>query len=241
VIPNVPAPLVVEQHLGWTRLLLSRPDSRNALDRHLISSLRAAIVAADRDPTIHAIVLGGAGGAFCSGLDLDELRRDRHDVVELLDELRRLHVALLTTSTPLIGACEKFAINAGVALALACDLLIAGDSTFIQVGEISQGMGIPMNAAWLRIRTTEATAMRLALGGDRIPAREAHRLGLFAEVVDDDSVMDRAVQLAVRLAGFPAGGPALVKRSVMATRTIDPETWLPGPDEIAAGFMERVR
>lgn len=241
MIPNAPGPLVVEQHTGWTRLLLARPDSRNALDRRLVGELRAAIVAADEDPAIHAVVLGGAGGRFCSGLDLDELRGTRHDVQELLDQLRELHLALLTSSTPLIGACEGFAINAGVALALACDLLIAGESAFIQVGEIGRGMGIPMNAAWLRLRTTEATAMRLALGGDRVAAREAHRLGLVTEVVDDDSVMNRAVEWAMRLAEFPPGAPAVVKRSITATRAIDPTSWLPRPDEVVTAVTEPAR
>lgn len=83
--------------------------------------------------------------------------------------------------------------------------------------------------------------MRLALGGDRVAAREAHRLGLVTEVVDDDSVMNRAVEWAMRLAEFPPGAPAVVKRSITATRAIDPTSWLPRPDEVVTAVTEPAR
>ena len=62
---------------------------------------------------------------------------------------------------------------------------ISGESSFLQIGEIQQGADIPLNAAWLRIRAGEAVAARIALYGDRVPARELLRLGLVAEVVAD--------------------------------------------------------
>ena len=81
-----------------------------------------------------------------------------------------MHLALYRCKKPIIAALEKFAINAGASLAFACDLIVAGETAFLQIGEIQQDVSIRMNAAWLKIKTTEFQAARLASLGDRVLA-----------------------------------------------------------------------
>ncbi len=130
------------------------------------------------------------------------------------------HVALFEFPKPIIGALERFAINGGAALALACDLLVVGESAFLQVGEIQLGARIPINASWLRLRTPVAVASRIALMGDRILGPELLRLGIANEVVADDAVVPRACEIAQRIAAFPPGSPAAIKSDLTAVRCV---------------------
>ena len=137
-------------------------------------------------------------------------------------------MALYYCKKPVIAALEKFAINAGASLAFACDLIVAGETAFLQIGEIQQGVGIPMNAAWLKIKTTEFQAARLAFLGDRVKAPELLRLGLISECVSDDSVVERCNEIAATIAGYPAGAAVAIKQSLVAQRGIDsPEDFFP--------------
>jgi enoyl-CoA hydratase len=139
---------------------------------------------------------------------------------------REANIALFNFPKPIVGALEKCAINAGAALALSCDILIAGETAFLQVGEIQQGAPIANNAAWLRLRAGEAVASRITLYGDRVPGPELHRLGLAAEVVPDGDVVARACAVAERLASFPPGAPTRHKADVRAQSGIsDPQQW----------------
>ena len=139
-----------------------------------------------------------------------------------------MHMALYYCKKPIIAALEKFAINAGASLAFACDLIVAGETAFLQIGEIQQGVGIPMNAAWLKIKTTEFQAARLAFLGDRVKAPELLRLGLISEYVSDDSVVERCNEIAATIAGYPTGAAEAIKQSLVAQRGIDkPEDFFP--------------
>jgi len=124
-------------------------------------------------------------------------------------------------SKPIIGAFEKYGINAGAALALACDLLVSGETAFLQIGEIQQGAGMPMNAAWLKLKTTEQVTSRLAFMGDRVIGPELVRLGLAAECVPDADVVSRCQQIAERIAAFPEGAPTTVKTNIINQRGIN--------------------
>jgi len=190
---------------GVAELILNRPQLRNALVGPMLEQLTAAVRGLSRDDTARAIVFRGEGGAFCSGHDLKELQAEPRPswANSLAKVFRETNIALFECPKPIVGALEAFAINAGAALALSCDLLIAGQSAFLQVGEIQQGAGIANNAAWMRLRVGEGVALRVALYGERIPAQELYRLGLATEVVEDRDVIERARALAKRIAGFP--------------------------------------
>jgi enoyl-CoA hydratase/carnithine racemase len=95
-------------------------------------------------------------------------------------------------------------------------LLIAGETAFLQVGEVQIGMAAPRNVAWLMLRHSEAVAARLCLIGDRVQGPELFRLGLATEVTADDQVVARACVLAARIATYPADGVAKIKTSIRA-------------------------
>ncbi len=234
----------VEVNEGWAEVVLDRPQRKNALTGPLAVQLKDAVIRLNGDEEIAAIVLRGEGGSFCSGIDLKELQADPPHpwAADLQRDLRAAHLALFACTVPIFGAFERYGINAGAAVALACDVLIAGESAFLQIGEIQQGADIPINAAWLRIRVGEAIAARITLYGDRVPASELYRLGLVAEVVADDEVLPRARALAERLAGFPKGSPAQVKRALRAQGAVeDPEDWFQLASGAALRSADQVR
>jgi len=210
----MPDPNVLLERTGARAdIILNRPDRKNAVIGPLAAELAVAINEASADHSVNAIVLQGAGGAFCSGLDLKEFRADPPPPwLGSFSELwKAVHLALFRCPKPVIGALERYAINGGSSLALGCDLLIAGESAFLQVGEVQMNSAAPMNMAWLAIRHSEAVAARLALIGDRVPAAELLRLGVAAEVVPDDQVVTRAHELADTIAAYPAGAAAKIK------------------------------
>ena len=218
----------IEPGEGWTEIVINRPERRNAIIPPVSDAIRAALDVAERDDAVAAVILRGEGGFFCSGVDLKALQADPPPPWRNRqgDSWRQLHLALFRFPKPVIGAFEKYGINAGAALAMACDILVAGESAFLQVGEVQQGASAPMNFAWFRIKSTEQVMARLALYGDRVPAPELLRLGLVAENVGDDQVVGRCREIASRLAGFPAGATMAIKRGIIEQRGItDPEAY----------------
>ncbi len=143
---------------------MDRAERRNSLIPPLAGEICSAIVSLQQDESVSAIIIRGDGGYFCSGIDLKALQQQPPPdwAGKDVGDIRSMHLALYHCEKPIIGALEKFAINAGAALAFACDILVTGDSAFLQVGEIQQGAGIPMNAAWLRLKYPEPVAARLA-------------------------------------------------------------------------------
>jgi len=220
----------IEQNDGWAEIVINRPERRNSLIPPLAGEITAAITSLQDDDKISSIILRGEGGYFCSGIDLKALQQDPPPdwAGKEVGDVRSMHIALFGCKKPIIGAFEKFGINAGAALAFACDLLIAGETAFLQIGEIQQGANIPMNAAWMKIKSTETVLSRLALYGDRVPGPELVKLGIATECVADDEVVNRCREIAARLASFPKGAAESIIESIRSIRNIgDPETFFP--------------
>ncbi len=213
-------PVLSGREGGVAEIVLNRPARRNAVTGPLAQRLREEIVAATEDDEVAVLLVRGAGGAFCSGLDLGEFRADPppdwmpHFSGLWLD----VHAALYDCPKPIVAALERFAINAGSALALAADLVVAGEQAFLHVGEIQMGMAAPMNMAWLRLRHPESVAARLAIIGRRYTGPELVRMGVAAEVVADDAVLDRARELSATIAGYPPRGVRAIKQTVLGGR-----------------------
>lgn len=205
---------------GVAEIVLNRPARRNAVTGPLAKRLHEEIVAATSDDDVAVLLLRGAGGAFCSGLDLGEFRADPpSDWMPAFSGLwLDVHAALYDCPKPIVAALERFAINAGSALALAADLLVAGEQAFLHVGEIQMGMAAPMNMAWLRLRHPESVAARLAIIGRRFTGPELVRMGVASEVVADDAVLERARELSGTIAGYPAHGIRAIKRTIVRGR-----------------------
>ena len=199
-------------------LVLNRPARKNALTGPLVAELSAAVGELAADDAVRVVLVRGAGGAFCSGLDLKEFNADPRPewVSAFQGGWRGLHQQLFEFPKVVVCALEGYAINAGSALVLAGDLIVAGRGAFLQVGEVRQGRPAPMNLAWLRIRFGDALARRVALIGDRLYGPELERLGLVHAVVDDERVLASARELAASLAELPVEGIATTKAILRA-------------------------
>jgi len=218
----------VERHDGWAEVILNRPQRKNAVTQPLAAALRDAFLDVAGDDTLRVIVLRGEGGAFCSGLDLKELNADPPPAwaAELQPTWRDAHVALFECPQVVIGALERYAINAGAALALGCDLLVAGEDSYLHVGEVQQGMSAPMNLAWLAARYSENVAARLALTGKRAMGPELVNLGIAMSCVPETEVLSAAQKLAEELAAYPGAGLRNTKAALRTIRGIgDGRAW----------------
>ena len=228
----------IERHDGWVELVLNRPETRNAIDGPLADAFADALAELNAATDLAAIVLRGAGGAFCSGLDIKQFNADPppawlHDFGA---KWRVVHRGLFECPHALVGALERYAINGGAALALACDYLVVGNDAFLQIGEVRLGMGAPYNLAWMRLRHGEALASSLALSGRRVAGEELRRLGLAQESVDGEAVVERACELAVQMASYPAGSVQRIK-SLARTYSTDEsaDEWFDRATRLATG------
>ena len=143
----------------------------------------------------------------------------------MLSTWRRAHSALFNCSKPIVGAVERYAINGGAALAIACDYLVVGEQAFLQVGEVQIGMAAPYNMAWLNLRHSERVIAEVTLIGDRLSASEMMRLGLANAAVADDQVVSSAQALCQRFADFPPGTPQKIKLGMRARLSDSADAW----------------
>lgn len=207
--------LRVEQ--GVAEVVIDRPARRNALGPSSMRALTEAFGAIGADGSVGAVLVRGAGGFLCSGLDLTEIDLGAPP----LDLWAGVHLALAGLTVPVVGALGTGAVNAGAALALGCDLLVAGTSSFLEIKEVTMGMTPPVNLAWLTRRVSPAVALQMVLTGRRYGAERLHELGVVVDVVADDQVVAAATDLARALAGYPRDAAARTKRLLAAATGAD--------------------
>jgi 2-(1,2-epoxy-1,2-dihydrophenyl)acetyl-CoA isomerase len=205
-------------------ITLDRPDALNALTVPLKVELLAAFRAVARDRSVRAVVLTGAGRAFCAGQDLKE--RLEPDAAPLAIELRERYnpiiAAMRALDQPIVGAINGVAAGAGAALAFACDIRLAAEgATFVLAfGRI--GLVPDSGSTWFLPRLVgPAKAAELALVGETLSAADAERFGLVARVVPAGSLADEARATATRLAGLAPVALALTKRALDRSWSID--------------------
>jgi enoyl-CoA hydratase len=225
--------LVMLEDRGAVRVLtMNRPESRNALSTGLISALYAALIDADRDASVRAVVLTGADPAFCAGLDLKQAQRDGSAYFE------RLHAENCITKVaqldkPVLGAINGPAITGGMEMALGCDFLVASDravfaDTHARVG-ILPGAGMTARLPHL---VGTGMARRLSMTSEVIDAARAEKMGLVTEVVAHARLLNRTVELATQICEvsppvmqdlkeiYVAGAGAIIKPALAAEQTI---------------------
>ncbi|PXY33286.1 enoyl-CoA hydratase [Prauserella coralliicola] len=188
---------------GVRTLTLNRPQRKNALDAELWEALRGALAAVAADRDVRALVLTGAGGAFCSGADLGAARADVHPV----DKLRiptEVTLLLHELRVPTIAKVTGVAVGAGWNLALACDLVVATpESRFSQIFA-RRGLSLDCGGSWLLPKLAGLQqAKRLALLAELVDAEQALSLGLVTWVVPGEEIDGFVEQLADRLAAGP--------------------------------------
>jgi 2-(1,2-epoxy-1,2-dihydrophenyl)acetyl-CoA isomerase len=229
--PTTPASATVRYQVAdaIATITLDRPDALNALTIPMKRELLAALTAASRDRGVRAVVLTGAGRAFCAGQDLKErLEPDAPPLaVEVRERYNPIIAAMRRLDAPIVGAINGVAAGAGASLAFACDLRIAaeGASFVLAFGRI--GLVPDSGATWFLPRLVgPAKAAELALLGDSLNAAEAERFGLVARVVAAEALADEARALATRLAGLAPQALAQAKQALQRSWSIDLETAL---------------
>jgi 2-(1,2-epoxy-1,2-dihydrophenyl)acetyl-CoA isomerase len=195
-------------------ITLDRSDALNALTVASKLELMAAFERVAGDPSVRAVVLTGAGRAFCSGQDLKErLEPDAAPLdVELRERYNPIVRAMRALDRPILGAINGIAAGAGASLAFACDLRIAaeGASFLLAFGRV--GLIPDSGATWLLPRLVgPAKAAEMALLTEPLTAADAERLGLVMRVVPADQLAEEARAIAVRLAGLAPRAVALTK------------------------------
>ena len=200
-------------------LTLDRPKALNALNGALMEQLAAALEAADADPQVRAVVIAGSERAFCAGADISGL--DAVSVDEMLASQgfgRRLFDALTSYRKPLIAAVRGLALGGGCEIALACDIVIAGESARFGVPEVTLGL-IPGAGGTQRLvhAIGKSKAMRLLLTGEPMSATDACTAGLVAEVVPDDNCLAAAIKIAERIARNAPLAVQMAKDAARAT------------------------
>jgi len=202
--------VVRERHGAVLVVRINRPEVRNAIDSAVMAGVGAAVLDAEADPGLRALVLTGTGErAFCAGEDLrafagggplgaavDEHRRDAF--------VRLIHGRV---AVPVVGAANGTAVGGGLELLLGCDVVVASSEAKFGLPEVQRGLFPGGSGVYLGTRLPLAVALELALTGDSIDAERAHALGLVNRVVPPADVLDAALALAGRIA---ANGPLAV-------------------------------
>ena len=203
--------MLVERRGAVLVMTLNRPAQRNAVNRAVSLGVAAALDALDSDGDLRVGIVTGAGGSFCSGMDLKAFVDGERP------ELEGRGFAGVTEAPPdkpLIAAVEGFALAGGCELALACDLIVAGDSAVFGLPEAARGLVAGSGGlVRLRDRIPPAIALEYALTAARMDAATAHRWGLVNRLVPTGGALDAAIRLADQIA---ANAPL----SVMASKAI---------------------
>lgn len=206
---------------GVALLTLDRPEVLNALSFALLGELGEHLSTLDADPTCRAVVITGAGErAFAAGVDIRELAAQTGagllaaDPFGVVDRIGGLRI-------PVIAAVRGFALGGGCELALACDLVVLGDDAQLGLPELALGV-IPGAGGTQRLTRAigRARAMEVILTGRRIRADEADRLGLATAVVPAAETVDRALELAGRIAALPPLAVSAAKAAVNAAQEL---------------------
>jgi 2-(1,2-epoxy-1,2-dihydrophenyl)acetyl-CoA isomerase len=196
------------------QLLFDRPAQLNALDRATAQGFAHACREIAADPSVRAVIIGGAGGAFTAGGDLAELRADPTGAaIGLIGPMHEAIVLLAEMRAPVIAALHGAVAGAGLSLALACDFAIAAHGTRFTFAYVNIGASCDLSGSWSLPRLVGLRkALEIALLGEHFDAAEALRLGLVNRVVPEAELDAQVLALAQRLARGPAQSIAQLKR-----------------------------
>jgi 2-(1,2-epoxy-1,2-dihydrophenyl)acetyl-CoA isomerase len=198
---------------GVLWLTLNRPKVRNALSDDLRTALFKSLRTAAVDPAVRAVVIRGAGGAFCSGADVSQLGIGPAGTAEMLERGREIVMALADLPKPVVAAVQGPAAGAGFSLALACDLIVADESAAFHPVFAKVGLAPDWAFTHWFVRTLGLhRAKDIVLTGRALPAPEAHDLGLVARLWPAAEFDANLGAFATGLAGGPTVALGATKR-----------------------------
>lgn len=204
---------------GVATITIDRPEKRNALNGQVRRELMEALDQLESDSAVRVVVITGAGEkAFVAGADIGEFADRTPMEQRAAMEGRRVFEAIAAFPRPVIASVNGYALGGGCELALACDLRIAGRSARFGQPEVNLGI-LPGGGGTQRLPRLIGLgrAMRLILTGELIGAEDAERIGLVDEVVDDDELRARTLELAGSIAKHSPVALKLIKEAVRAS------------------------
>lgn len=217
--------LIKEDHLAT--LTLNRPDKRNAINRKMMEELMAALADISGDDEIRAMILTGAGNAFCAGADVDimpgggdvkeldalSVEKMRHSFI--FKSAKKIILCLHQMEKPTIAMVNGACVGAGFDLALACDLRIASEKARFMCGFVKIGLFPGFGAAWLYPRTMGlGRALELLFASDVLEAQEAKEIGLLNKLTTEKTLKSATLALAKKITDGPPIAIRLMKSQV---------------------------
>jgi enoyl-CoA hydratase len=217
--PRTPSDLVwyTVDPQGVLLLELNRPEKLNALSKLLLKSLQMLLDAASNEQEIRCVVLTGSQKAFSVGADIYDMAH--RGLASYLDSDRlESWRAIETFSKPIVAAINGYAIGGGCELAMLCDVLIAGENAKFGQGEIAIG-SIPGDGGTQRLPrfVGKSVAMQMILTGQLMDASRMWRAGLVSEVTPTEKTVERALEIAHRIAELPPLAAQMAKAAVLAS------------------------
>jgi 2-(1,2-epoxy-1,2-dihydrophenyl)acetyl-CoA isomerase len=215
-------PILVEAHKGYRVITLNRPDRLNAFNKAMHVALRAALDDAQADESCRALMITGSGRGFCAGQDLSDRLAKPGETVVLGATQEAYYNPLVRTLRslpfPVVAAVNGVAAGAGCNLALACDIVIAGQSAKFVQSFARIGLVPDTGGTWILPRLVgDARARGLALLAQDLDADKAASWGLIWKCVEDDVLMFEAGRICEHFAASPTQGLALIKRALNAS------------------------
>jgi enoyl-CoA hydratase/carnithine racemase len=240
-------PVNIERRGHIAVATLNEPETRNALSDGVVMALLEFLENANTDKDLACIVLTGAGKGFCSGGNVSDMHKQSHPMFSgspsQMQEAYRRHIQRIPLAfdrldIPVIAAVNGAAIGAGCDIACMCDIRVASSTavfaeSFLRVGLISGDGG-----AWYLPRVIgQARAMEMALTCDPVTAEMAEAWGLVSHVVPPESLLEKAVGIAEKIAAFPPISVRLNKRLMRQSARMD----LPESLEMAAAYQSIIQ
>ena len=216
-------------------ITLNRPEARNALSPELSAGLSDAIAWAGESNDVGAVLLAGAGSAFCAGGDVKAMGQRNQQpggqpnaeaqYRELESRHQAIGGALHALRKPTVAALPGPAAGAGMALALACDMRIAADTAFLTTGYAGIGLSGDYGIAWLLTRVVgPGRARQLLLTSERTTAADALKIGLVNQVVEAKDLLEAAMEITGKLANGPSVAYSYIKDNLDEALSIDHAT-----------------
>jgi enoyl-CoA hydratase/carnithine racemase len=214
---NAGPPLIEARERSTALLRLNRPRAKNALSRELVIALGQALQRAAYDTQVRSIILCGAGDAFCSGVDLKEAAQDIRKSEAVSERIDGFHLIIRTivgAPKPVIAAIHGGAVGFGCDLALACDLRLLAEESYLQEKFVSIGL-MPDGGGTFHLPRLVglSKALELLMLGERVEAPQALGLGLALRITPRDTLIDEALALADKLAKGPPLALAAIKHA----------------------------
>ena len=227
-------------------ITLNRPERLNALTFEVYKELRDTFQRLDTEPGVRAIIITGAGRAFCSGGDVEDiigalLGRDLKALQDFTRLTCDLILAMRRCRRPIVGALNGTVAGAGAVIAAACDIRVAAESAKIAFLFTKVGLsGADMGAAWLLPRIVGyGRATEMLLTGEFVDAKRAYEIGLYNRVVPQAQVLPEARAIAEKLARGPSAALGVTKQALEAEAALDFEAALAYEAEVQAQLMQR--